>query len=208
MQSEWSWQCCQTHSVAFRIVYIDLKKTRLQFCLYVPAEPKCNKAAATLSAGVYRCDDSPKQGHKWHQQSAGNLVFFFFPPPQFIANSFLIKPDKRRELNLKRCGDKRRGADCLSCSRFTPTLLLVWFWVFFFKFSVFARIFRHECQRPDTQEKEKERSSPCSARPINSMKASWHAIDLRDQCANPLVLPALEETRQRKRKVEAELPGR
>lgn len=199
MKVQWEWRWQDAHSVALRIVYIDLKKTRLQFCLYVPAEPKCNKAAATLSAGVYRCDDSPKQEHKWHQQSAGNLVFFFFPP-QFIADSFLIKPDKRRELNLKRCGDKRRGVDCLSCSRFTPTLLLVWFWGFFFlSFSL---------EFLDTQEKEKERSSPCSARPINSMKASWHAIDLRDQCANPLVLPALEETRQRKRKVEAELPGR
>lgn len=116
----------------------------------------------------------------------------------FIADFFLMKPDKRRELNLKRCGDKRSVWAALASPRLFFTLVLE-----FFQFYILALIFKHECHHPKTQEKEKERSLPCSAVPINSMKASRRAIDLRDQCTNPLVLPVLEETRRRKREAEA-----
>lgn len=51
-----------------------------------------------------------------------------------------------------------------------------------------------------TEEKERKRSSPCSATQINSAQASLRAIDHRDRCANPLVLPSLKETRRQKKK--------
>lgn len=99
VQSKGCWQRWQTHWVALKIVYIHMRKTTLQFCFHVPAEPKCNKAAATLPAGVYHCDDSPKQEQKWHQESAGNLVFFFCPPPQLYCR--LISYQTRQMEGIK-----------------------------------------------------------------------------------------------------------
>lgn len=78
---------------------------------------------------------------------------FFFSPfllRSFIAASFLIKPDKRRELNLRRPRLSRLlSPHPASCICFVLFFL-------FFRFSAVALIFEHESHHPDTQEKERD----------------------------------------------------
>lgn len=116
-------------------------------------ETKHNISAVMLSAAVCCCEDSPKQGQKWHRQSAGNLVFFF-SPPHFHCR--LISYNARQMEGIE--------------SGETPTVLAAFispsfpslppypasFIKFFSLRSAFAVNLKHECHRPDTQERERE----------------------------------------------------
>lgn len=87
---------------ALKIAYMDLKRLRFSFDSTSLRSQSATKLLRR-SRLVFTAAMIPRNEQKWRQQSAGNLVFFSpFLLRSFIAASFLIKPDKRRELNLRR----------------------------------------------------------------------------------------------------------